>query len=161
MIGKTLKSTALIAAAFSVSLALVPTQAQADKTSHFIGGLAAGVGGLLLYDMYKKGRFAKDGYAPRSYKAPRGYYPPAPQPAYGYNYAPPYTYAPAPVYRPVNTCRTPGKIYRKISRRHGFHSFHNVRTRPHALKMRAWRGGVLYRIKADSCNGQLIWSQAI
>lgn len=138
-----IKTTALIAAAFAATLALTPNNAEAaSKTGYFVGGVAAGVGGLLLLDAAHRshGYYGRGHYAPHHY-APR-------------RYAPRY-------YAPARACRTTGSILRKIRRNHGFSGFHNIRYRSSTIKMRAWRHGGLYRLKASNCNGRLIWSQAI
>ena len=122
----TLKSTALIAAAFATAIAIAPTDAQAGKkTGYFIGGVAAGVGGLLLLDAANRSHgYYGRGYYDRGYYAPRRYY------------------------RPARACRSTQSTLRKLRRNHGFHIFHNVRYKRHAIKVKAWRYGELYKLKA-------------
>ncbi len=135
----TLKSTALIAAAFTAAIALAPTNAEAGKTGYFVGGIAAGVGGLLLLDAVSR----SNRYYDRSNHNPRGYY------------------APRYYYQPARACRSTRSALRKLRRNHGFHSFHNVRYRTNSIKLNAWKYGSLYKLKATRCSGNLIWSRAI
>ncbi len=135
------RKTALIAAAFATTLAFMPAQADAgSRTRHFIGGVAAGVGGVLLLNA-----LSRPHYGPRYY---------APAPRY-YRAAPRYRY-----YQPVRACRSTSAALRKLSRR-GFHSFHNIRYKAYTTKVKAWRAGVHYQIKVNRCSGNIIWSQAI
>ena len=134
------RKTALIAAAFATTIAFMPAQADAGpKTRHFIGGVAAGVGGLLLLDALNRPRRV-------------GYYRPAPR---YYRPAPRYRY-----YQPVRTCRSTRSALRKLSRR-GFHSFYGIRYKAYTTKVKAWRGGIRYKIKLNRCSGNIIWSQTI
>lgn len=144
------RKTALIAAAFATTLAFMPASADAgSKTRHFIGGVAAGVGGLLLLDAMSRPHYGPRYYAPR-YR----HYRAAPRYRY-YRAAPRYRY-----YQPVNNCRSTNAALRKLNRR-GFHSFHNIRYKAFTTKIKAWRAGIHYQIKVNRCSGNIIWSQAI
>ncbi len=155
------KKPIMIAAALATAIAFMPAKAQAgSKTGYFIGGIAAGVGGLLFlkeykkYKKYKKQRrnayYSEPAYEPAYYPAPR-YYRPAPRT----RSAPRVRY-----YQPVSNCRSTNLALRKLGRR-GFRGFHNIRYKNYTTKVKAWRHGVLYQFKVNRCNGNVIWRQAI
>ncbi len=155
------KKPVMIAAALATAITFVPARAEAgSKAGYFIGGIAAGVGGLLLLKEYKKYKkynkkrrntyYSEPAYEPAYYPAP------APAPALRY-------YSPAPrvrYYQPVSNCRSTNVALRKLGRR-GFHGFHNIRYKNYTTRVKAWRHGVLYQFKVNRCNGNVIWRQAI
>ena len=149
------RKSVMIAAALATTIAFMPAKAEAgSKTGYFIGGIAAGIGGLLVlkeykkYKKYKKQRrneyYSEPAYEPAYYPEPR-YYRPAPRVRY---------------YQPVSNCRSTNVALRKLGRR-GFYGFHNIRYKNYTTKVKAWRHGVLYQFNVNRCNGNVIWRQAI
>jgi len=137
----TLTRSILAAAVLFSAVAAAPQQAEAGRTGYFLGGLAAGVAGLLAVNTLLAPR--RSYYAPRYYAPVRRYYKPAPR-----------VRAPEPVCSPVDT------ILRNLTNK-GYYNFRKEVYGDKHIFVTAHKRGSDYRLKVKSCSGRLVSSSRI